>query len=152
MWQNGHAGQRSVCASCAGVGLSPRDAQRYPCSQCGNAYGHMKFNKVALADFKRPGRDAKLSCEQCKLAATDRAVAAKVRQTRLLSILKRKEAYRCTCKPIPRGQRAYHALYLQVHTESCRLHPNKMGEKVWDGKNEGITLDDLRFLCERKAY
>ena len=108
----------------------------------------MKFDRQALKNFKNPSRTAKLCCQLC----TNSSAAAKVRQRSLLSILRRKDALRCTCKQIPRGQKAHNALYNQFHTEKCKLHPTKMGEKLWDGKNEGITLDDLRLLLDRKAY
>ena len=153
MWHNGrHHGRRSICTRCQAVGLSPRDIQRYACSLCGGEYGHMKFDKNALKHYKDPSRTAKLCCQLCKAENTNSLAAAKVRQTNLLSILRQPDADKCTCKRIPHRQKAYHALHNRVHSEHCKLYPTFMGEKVWDGKNKGITLDDLRFLLERKAY
>ena len=153
MWHHGrHNGQKSMCIQCAALGLSPRDAQRYLCGQCGKEYGHMKFDRTALKNFKRPGRTTQLCCQQCRAESTRSFAAAKVRQATLLSILRQGDAWKCTCKRIPRKQKAYHALHQQLHTDRCKLHPSSMGEKRWDGKNKGITLDDLRFLLERNAY
>ena len=153
MWHHGrHDGRRSVCTRCRAVSLSPKDAQRYACSLCGKEYGHMTFDKNSLTNFKDPSRTAKLCCQLCKAKNTDSPAAAKVRQTNLLSILRQPDADKCTCKRIPRGQKAYHALYCRMNSERCRPHPTSMGEKMWDGKNKGITLDDLRFLLDRSAY
>ena len=89
----------------------------------------------------------------CKTNGTSISTAAKVRQTTLLSILRQPDAWRFTCKRIPRGQRADHALNRRVRSERCALQPTSLGEpKRWDGKNKGITLDDLHFLLDRKAY
>ena len=41
---------------------------------------------------------------------------------------------------------------MRVHDENCDLHRGYPGEKRWDGKNFGITEEDLRFLMDRKAY
>ena len=112
----------------------------------------MKFEKNALRHYKDPSRGAKLCCQLCKAGSTNSLAAAKVRQTNLLSILRQPDAYKCTCKRIPRGQKAYHALNNRIHSERCGLFPKSMGEKMWDGKNKGITLVDLRFLLDRKAY
>ena len=113
----------------------------------------MKFDRNAKLHFKWPDRHTKLCCQQCKTESASSSAAAKVRQRTLLSMLRHPDALRCTCcGNIPRGQKAHHALNHRVHTEKCRLHPKSMGEKLWDGKDKGITLDDLRFLLDRKAY
>ena len=112
----------------------------------------MKFHKKDLHHFNDRSRTAKLCCQLCRTESTNSSAAAHIRQSSLLSILRRKDALRCTCKHLHRGQRTHHALYNNFHTEKCKLHPSKMGEKLWDGKNEGITLDDLRSLLDRKAY
>ena len=130
MWKHDRQGRNSVCTRCEAIGLSPRDELLYLCNQCGKEYGHMKFDKQALKNFKDPSRTAKLCCQLCRTESTNSSAAAKVRQTSLLSILWRKDALRCTCKHIPRGQRAHHALYNNFHTEKCKLHPTKMGEVV----------------------
>ena len=121
--------------------------------RCGKEYGHVKFDKNGLKNFKRPNRTTNLCCQLCKTKSTSSSAAAKVRQTTLLSILRQPDAWRCTCKRIPRGQRADHALNQRVHSERCSLQPTSLGEpKRWEWKNKGITLDDLHFLLDRKAY
>ena len=124
MWHNGrHHGRQSICTRCQAVGLSPRDIQRYACSQCGSEYGHMKFEKNALNNLKKTNRTAKLCCQLCTAETTKHSAAAKVRQTHLLSILRQPDADKCTCKRIPHRQKAYHALHRRVHLERCRLYP-----------------------------
>ena len=154
MWHNGrHHGQQSVCTRCEAVGLSPRSVQLYMCDQCSQTYGHMKFNKTALENSKRQGRTTKLCCEKCRNESMSSSAEAHVRQRTLLSTLRQKDAWKCTCKGrIAHKHKAYHALNQRSHTERCELHPASMGEKRWDGKNKGITLDDLRFLLDRNAY
>ena len=138
---------------CEAVGVSPRDVQRYACSQCGKEYGHMKFDRNALLHFKRPDHHTKLFCQQCKTESASSSASVKVRQRTLLSMLRHSDALRCTCcGNIPRGQKANHALNHRVHTEKCRFASKIDGEKLWDGKDKGFTLDDLRFLLDRKAY
>ena len=84
---------------------------------------------------------------------TSNFAAAKVRQKTLLSILRQPHAWTCTCKQIPLGQRTGHALKQRVYSERCALQPTSLGKpKRWDGKNKGITLDDLHFLFDKKAY
>ena len=148
MWHNGsHHERQCVCIRCEAVGLSTNDAQRYVCSQCGKEYGHKKFDRNALKHFRNLDRKTKLCCQQCQTERTSSSVAAKVRQRSLLSILQQPDAWRCTCKRIPRKQRADHALNQRNHSEHCALQPTSMGEpKRWDGKNKGITLKDLHFL------
>ena len=153
MWQHGRQGQTSICTRCEVVGLLPRDVQRDSCDQCGEEYGHMKFDKSDLKNLERTHRTTKLCCQLCKSKSTRSSAAAKVRQATLLSIRRQSDAWRCTCKQIPLGQRADHALNHQVHSERCALQPTSLGEpRRWDGKNKGITLDDLRFKFDRKAY
>ena len=152
-WHHGrHTGQNCVCLRCEADGLSPRDVQLYSCNRCGKEYGHMKFDKISLENSKRPNRKSQLCCKQCKTETTNSSAAAKVRQATLLSILRQQDAWKCTCKKIPHKQKAYHALNQRLHTERCWLYPGSMGEKRWDGKNKGITLDDLRFLLGSNAY
>ena len=77
---------------------------------------------------------------------------ANERTARLLKTLEHKEAWRCKCKHIHKKQRAYHALHYRLHAEHCPLYPSMAGEVRWDGKNLGVSLQDLIFLQERKKY
>ena len=136
MWHNGrHHGQRSICTRCQAVGLSPRDTQRYACSICGREYGHMNFDKNVLKNYKNPTRTAKLCCHLCKAENTNSSAAAKVRQANLLSILRQPDACKCTCKRIPRGQKAYHALHNRIHSERCGLR-----ERLWHFKGVCVVM------------
>ena len=72
-------------------------------------------------------------------------------QARVLHVL-RLAVRRTACSIERQTDSGRHALNQRFHTESCNLSPRQRGEKLWDGKNKGITLDDLRFLLERRAY
>ena len=37
------------------------------------------------------------------------------------------------------------------HKEKCLLFPSYHGERRWDGKNNDITEEDLRFLIAQKS-
>lgn len=132
------------------------DSQRYTMlhmqSMQKKEYGHKKFDTNALCNSKRRERTAELLCNQCQTENARSAVASNTRQTRHLTILRQTDAWKCTRKQIPRRQKEEHALDRQVHTERCVLHPTSLGEaKRWDGKNKGITLDDLRFLHDKQS-
>ena len=136
------------CMGCQQNGLSLHDQQSYFCSGCGNKYGHMKFGRDALKNHK--SKRTALSCKRCNAAAEEEVKLENARARALVAQLRRTEAWRCTCRKIPRGQRAHAALNNNVHAERCQLF--HAGERRWDGKNVGIELDDLRFLSPRCIY
>ena len=78
--------------------------------------------------------------------------AADEKVSRLLAILKKETSWHCKCKNIPKRQRAYCALFDRVHKEACPLHASRVGEMRWDGKNNGVTLEDIFFLKDQKKY
>ena len=48
------------------------------------------------------------------------------------------------------GKRAYAALWENAyHADSCLLTPVMMGERRWDGKNKGVSIEDSMFLAAR---
>ena len=83
-------------------------------------------------------------CDKCD--ARERNLKARLRQ---------KDAWRCTCKRIAHGQKAYAALHGRVHAERCQLYPTTLGEERWDGKNlaeRPVTRNDLEFLALDSAW
>ena len=53
-------------------------------------------------------------------------------------------------KKKPAGKRAHAALWENAyHADTCLLKPVMMGERRWDGKNKGVTIEDLMFLEAR---
>ena len=149
MWTHATADERSlVCQNCQQNGLWLHDQQYYFCGGRGNKYGHMNFGRETLKDHRR--RPTALSCKRCNAAAEEEVKLENARARALVAQLRRTEAWRCTCRKIPRGQRAHAALNNNVHAERCQLF--QAGERRWDGKNVGIELDDLRFLSPRGIY
>ena len=48
--------------------------------------------------------------------------------------------------------RAKSAIEGKNHDPKCMLTRTKHGEKRWDGKNLGITLEQLQYLADRNLY
>ncbi len=160
--------RKLICLKCEQRGCSLRDPKLYTCDKCKSAFGHAAFDRNDLKDSKRPNRTYSLLCIQCKRdvdkqkaieakrleverqAAKALAQRDKNRGARLLTLLRLKDSWRCTCKTILAGQRAHAALYNRLHKETCSLHRRQYGELRWDGKNKGVTLEDILFLHERK--
>ena len=60
------------------------------------------------------------------------------------------DSWKCTCKKIPKGKRAYAALYENMgHKPKCSLTSVAFAEVRWDGKNKNVTKEDLEFLVAR---
>ena len=163
-------GSKIVCRGCETLGRSPKDCDLYNCDQCGESFGHMRFSKYDLYNKKRYTRKEPLRCIKCKevISADARARADEKRReqdynkmqkkasdekaSRLIAILRRDTSWRCKCKIIPKKQRAYYALFARVHKDICPLHASRAGEMRWDGKNNGVTLEDILFLKNQKKY
>ena len=120
--------QQAVCLACAERGFSPRDIAAYTCIECGD-WGHLRFPRQMLADYKRRERRRPLVCTAC--CTRQQAIEAK---------LKEKKAIKCTC---PGQQHSY-------ANEKCKLFPQKAGEKRWPGcnlkDNLEVTLEDWHFV------
>ena len=130
----------------------------------------MRLARNDLYDMNRPARHKHMHCTECRHAAIVDVEAnrnaerheqhckrmmqreADERSARLLTILGQKTSWRCTCNSIPKKQKAYHALYHRIHKEHCTLHPSRAGEMRWDGKNNGVSLEDLFSLKDQKKY
>ena len=72
----------------------------------------------------------------------------------LLRTLRHKDSWRCTCKntqPAPK-MRAKSAIAGKSHDPKCMLQRTVFGERRWDGKNLGITLEQLQYLADRNLY
>ena len=143
-WIQSHAKQddrKLVCKSCQENGYSPQDVIHYVCCK-GHRAGHKSFKSSDLHNAKRPGRSATgLICTNCRQ-----------RQDALVKKLNMKGAWKCTCKDAKalKGKRAFMALHAH-HDRRCNLAPIAAGESRWDGKNVGVTLEDVQFL-ERGAH
>ena len=95
---------------------------------------------------KNNNKKRNIVCLDCKAADQKRA-------HELRTLLNKPEAWRCTCKKIPKTERLNAALNNnQGHKQMCKLTPMKYGETRWDGgnmmKQDGrkLTRDDLEFL------
>ena len=72
----------------------------------------------------------------------------------LLRTLRHKDSWRCTCKatrPAPK-MKAKSAIAGKSHDAKCMLQRTGFGERRWDGKNMGITLEQLQYLADRNLY
>ena len=73
----------------------------------------------------------------------------------LLRTLRHKDSWRCTCKKSmqpARKMRAKSAIEGKSHDPKCMLTRTSCGEKRWDGKNMGITLEQLQYSADRNLY
>ena len=133
-----HHGRALVCMPCQSEGFSPKDSTTYECAnKCKR--GHLCFDSIALRSHK--SRGTAMYCKACK-----------EREGKLLTQLRMKNSWKCSCKKMEVGTRAYAALYNNAgHKEHCDLHPRMHGERRWDGQNNGITLADLEFLANQKG-
>ena len=48
--------------------------------------------------------------------------------------------------------RAQSAIAGKSHDPKCMLQPTFFGEKRWDGKILGITLEQLQYLADQNLY
>ena len=134
--------RRRVCKECENKGYSPKDCTTYRCIN-GHELGHLAFSPDRLNNFKR--KKTPLQCTACVDEAAQR-------ETALLKILRQPNSWKCTCKKIAAGRKAYAALYERLgHKTKCLLTPTCAGECRWDGKNNGVTEEDLKFLHARKS-
>ena len=63
---------KHVCLLCTDEGVSPRDAERYICSQCNKKWGHKIFvQNCEVNNSKRPDRKSRHCCEKCKPRLAD---------------------------------------------------------------------------------
>jgi hypothetical protein len=75
------------------------------------------------------------------------------KRTGILTILREPKAWRCTCKKMCHGKRAYTAIHYHIHSERCRLCPIKMGQKRRDTNTKrNVTLHHIIWLHRRKGY
>ena len=139
VWQCRKHNRIRVCLACQQRGFSTKDCEEYMCKGCEKGWGHSHFEKNRLRHAK-DGKSA-LCCPECV-----------ERKKVLLAKLKATSSWRCSCKPIPRYERAHAALHWKMHTPRCVLTPTRMNEERWDGKNVGIEKDDLEFLARTKSY
>ena len=131
-----------MCIECQDNYCSPKDCQTYLCIN-GHKRGHLAFAPHRLRNFK--SRGTPLQCTACLNEAA-------LRETALLRILRQADSWKCTCKKIATGKRAYAALYERLgHKSKCLLSPSYAGERRWDGKNKGVTEEDLQFLHARNS-
>ena len=137
-----HDGRLLVCIECQDNYCSPKDCQTYLCIN-GHKRGHLAFTPDRLKNFKSKGTP--LQCTACLNEAA-------LRETALLRILRQADSWKCTCKKIATGKRAYAALYERLgHKSKCLLSPSYAGERRWDGKNKGVTEEDLKFLHAQRS-
>ena len=129
---------------CQDLGYSPKDCTTYNCSR-GCEKGHLQFDRKQLEHMK--DRGGPLLCKGC--AEKDRT-----REASILARLRMPGSWKCTCKRISRGRRAYAALNENIGhrpdgKNKCPLSPVAFGAVRWDGKNNGVTTADLQFLVDR---
>ncbi len=114
----------------------------------GCARGRRDFDPKSLENHK--ARRTPMLCKACRDVAERQRKENDQREARLLKILKQRDAWKCTCrKKMKVGTRA-HAALNEPHGEKCLLAPSYMGGRRWDGKNVGVSREDLKFLDARE--
>ena len=166
-------GRKLVCLACQAIGYSPRDCTTYYCvgSQTTDPHqaGHLKFTNAALVRYKQNAASAiPFRCVDCTGQPTSqrgqkRSMDASTQEPKkredynvssLLRTLRQKDSWRCTCtntQPAPK-MRAKSAIAGKSHDTKCMLQRTVFGERRWDGKNMGITLEQLQYLADRNVY
>ena len=131
--------------------------------------GHLKFTHVALVRYKNnavsviPFRCVDCTGQPTAQRGQKRSIDASTQETKkrddhdgssLLRTLRHKDSWRCTCKTTQpaRKMRAKSAIAGKSHDPECMLTRTVFGEKRWDGKNLGITLEQLQYLADRSLY
>jgi len=138
-----HHGRKLVCMACAKDGYSPKDCRTYECIH-GERRGHLKFKPQTLKNSRR--RKYPPTCIPCGQ-----------RRELLLKKLYSKGSWRCKCpqtrnryeKRLKLSRRHWFVdawLRTIPHELYCPLSPQADGEKRWEGKNKGITEEDVKFL------
>ena len=122
-----------VCKSCQNLGFSPKDVSMYKCKN-GCKYGHLQFKAANLANHKRRGDP--LECLVCCEEKEKQDKKDKERAKRIQKALQEKGAWKCTCK-------------CPIHAPKCQLYPSYAGERRWQGKNKGVSEEDLQFIAKR---
>ena len=124
----------------------------------------MLFTKIDLQRHKRTETSRiALRCTECTGDATSQrghkrplhtSDQEKYEVRSLLQTLGHKSAWRCTCKntQLALKTRAKSALQGKAHDPKCMLQRTAYGERRWDGKNVGVTLEQLKFLADRNLY
>ena len=96
------------------------------------------------------GERAKVMCKRCEAKTKEEDRLHKTRETALLKVLRDRDAWKCNCKSLKVGMRAYAALNDNWnHAQKCALAPSFFGDRRWDGANKGVTIEDLTFLNSR---
>ena len=120
-----HLKRKLICIECQDDGYHLQNFTKYRCKN-GCIYGERKFDKKALAQFKMTGKGT-LTCASC-------AVEERQRYKKISAMLKTKGAWKCTCKKA-------------IHQPTCQLHQSYAGEIRWEGKNVGVTKEELEFMA-----
>ena len=137
-------GRKLVCMACAEDGYSPKDCRKYRCLH-GEYRGHLKFKPQTLGDSKRRKR-YQPTCIPCGQ-----------RKELLLKKLYSRGSWRCKCpkernwseKRLKLSRHHWFAeawMRTTPHELRCPLYPQVDGEKRWEGKNKGLTEEDVKFL------
>ena len=89
-------------------------------------------------------------CKQCRDKADREEKKHQSREKSLLAKLRHPDAAKCNChKKVKPKEKAHAALNdAWGHKENCPI-ASVPGYRQWDGKNMGVTLDDIRFLHTR---
>ena len=109
------------------LGYSPKDTTSYDCKS-GCRRGHLQFDRNNLAKHK--SRADQLTCSTC-------ADAEQKREAEIRKKLRAKGAWKCNCNHT-------------FHTEKCQLHSSRFGDRRWEGRNMGVTEEDLQLLAKRR--
>ena len=124
-----------VCSDCQQKGYSTGRYEDYPCKQCQNSYGSLKYNAQDLKNFKRENQ-SKLICQECKSKL--RCAACKVAFPRTAWTKKERDNYECRNereKPtalVCKGCRKAGYTPDDVETYTCQHCHKKEGCKSFD--------------------
>ena len=163
-----------VFLACQAIGCSPRDCTTYGCAGSvttdPHQAGHLKFTKAALDRHKKNAASViPFRCVDCTGQPTaqrgqKRPIQPSTQESKkqddydvstLLRTWRHKDSWRCTCKKAmqpARKMRAKSAIEGKSHDPKCMLTRTSFKERRWDGKNMGITLDQLQYLADRNLY
>ena len=118
----------TLCQACVEQGCTMEDTALYRCDECFQALGGQRFQQWQLHNFKYlPNRD-RLICTTCVSQRPQRLTKLRPRVSR--------SKRRCHCDRHSAPG---------IHLESC-LASDKESSGRWPGSDEGVTVDDFKFL------
>jgi len=118
----------TLCQACVEQGCTMKDKTVYRCDECSQKLGGQRFQQLQLQNFNYRANRDRLTCKTCVSQRPQRLTKLRPR------VLRSKRRCHCNRHSAP-----------GMHLESS-LASDKELSRRWPGSDEGVTVDDFRFL------